>query len=105
MTAPEDITAAADLLRAHGYAVVTATQAKRWDSWLAEAHDRERAQHDENWRLMQEISLLEARCSELLQGRRPTWWREFRKRWRGDLSWLRNPVVGHEPLTDRKVAP
>lgn len=93
---PDEIRAAAELLRANGYAVVTRSQAEHWDRWLAESHDREREHYDVNVRLYHELGFLEAHVERLLGGSRPAWWREFRRRRRTD-SHLHNPVVGRDP--------
>lgn len=97
---PGDIQAAAELLRANGYAVVTAWQARFWDAWLSESHERERALHDELTRTVQEIGFLESHCAELLNGSRPMWWRAFRKRWANHKAY-RMPVIGVDPRVSR----
>lgn len=90
---------AAALLRANGYAVVTKAQAEHWDRWLAESHARERQLHDQEQRLIWMVCDLMHRCQQLLEGRRPTWWRELRRAWRD--SDYRQPIVLSDPALRR----
>jgi hypothetical protein len=97
---PDEVAKACQLVRAAGYAVVTKTQAEMWDAWLTESHRRETEAQDELTRYMQELAYLVDRTRELLEGRRPQWWRGFIRDYN---QWDRNrvPVVGPEPATDR----
>lgn len=97
---PDEVAKACELVRAAGYAVVTKTQAEMWDAWLTESHRRETQLHDELTRYAQELAYLVDRTRELLEGRRPRWWRGFLQDY-NDLGRHRDPVVGPEPATDR----
>lgn len=97
----EDVTAAAQLLRDHGYSVVTAVQAEMWERWLRESHEREHEAHEATARHAGEVTYLLDRCAELLNGSRPRWYREARRRW-NDLGWHHRPIVPVDPR--RKVA-
>lgn len=90
---------ACDLVRANGYVVVSTVENEMWATWLRESYDRNRKVHDEVQQCLWQIGFLMARCEELLDGRRPRWWRRARKWW-ADCAWgepitLRFPNAGH----------
>lgn len=89
------LTEAADLLRAHGYAVVMKVEAERWDTWIKEGWARERELQDQLW----QVDHLTDRCTALAAPSRPRWLREARRflaryEWTEPLVFSRPEVSG-----------
>lgn len=88
---------AANLLREHGYAIVTQTEKEMWDRWLHESHERERQSHDEIQRLIWQYGGLLERITKLLAPSRPRWLRAERSWW-NCYGWTEPIVFDREPI-------
>lgn len=71
----QEIIRACDLVRASGYAVMPQHEFDLWSRWLREAHDQSRANDDAYVLAVQQLTWLEDRVREHLNGSRPAWWR------------------------------